>query len=58
MQTTKNTYACFVRLQVLFCYVNTCLQHILLRGFAKNPGLTVVSYPLNVLRDKQERLTR
>ena len=54
MQTTKNMtlHACIARVQVLIFYVNTRLQILL-----KSPGLSVVSYPGNVLRHKQGRLT-
>ena len=60
MQTTKILifYASgyIVRLQVLICYVNTCLQCNFNRFLLKRAGLSVVSDPPNVLRDTQGRL--
>ena len=55
----KTFHACasIVRLQVLICYVNTCLQSLIKRFLLKSPSLSVVSDPRNVLRHKQGRLT-
>ena len=59
MQTTKtitfHASAYFVRLQVLIRFVNTCLQRSINR-FLLITGLSVVSDPRNVLRDKKGRL--
>ena len=61
MQTTKNIifYAStfIVRLQVLICYFNTCVQRNINRYSLLRTGWSCVSDPRNVLRDKQERLT-
>ena len=60
MWTTKNiTFhvgACIVLLQVFICYVNTCLERNINSFLIAGSGLTVVSDPRNVLRDKQGRL--
>ena len=62
MQITKNmtfnTYACIVCLQVLICYFNTRLQRLINKVCEKNPSLSVVSDPRNVLRHKQGRLRK
>ena len=56
MQTAKNMifYACayIVRLQELVCYVNTFLQRNVNRFLVIRTGLSVVSDPRHVLRDK------
>ena len=58
--TTKNitfhACACIVRLQVLMCYVNTCLQRIINSFLIKKSGLTFVCDPRNVLGDKEGHL--
>ena len=56
MQTTKtmifHVSAYIVRLQVLICYVNICLQRNINRFLLTRTGLSVVSDPRNALRDK------
>ena len=56
MQTAKkiifHASAYIVRLQVLICYLNTCLQRNIRRFLLIRSGLSVVSDPRNVLRDK------
>ena len=61
MQTTKKTIVLastdIARLQLLICYVNTCVKRLMNRFLLIRRGLSVVSDLRNVLRDKQERLT-
>ena len=61
MHTTKrmifhaSTY--IVRLQVLICCVNTCMQRYINRFSLIRTNSSVASDLRNLLRDKQERLT-